>query len=148
MTNSVKLISLIYGENWHIFKPRNVNAEDSTYAYEILRQHNVYFGPFPMSIRTPADRARLSPLVAVVQSVQGHKPFKMASSREIAKEDRAFICKLMRRDPRDRPSAEELLQDPWLEECIADAGSVVSEGIAALGASIPLPPVAVLEGSL
>lgn len=34
----------------------------------------------------------------------------MASSEEIAKEDREFISKLMQLDPRDRPSAKVLLQ--------------------------------------
>jgi len=40
----------------------------------------------------------------------------MASSIEIAKEDREFISKLMQLDPRDRPSAKVLLQDSWLAE--------------------------------
>ena len=45
----------------------------------------------------------------------------MASSEEIAKEDREFISKLMQLDPRDRPSAKVLLQDPWLAEGTADS---------------------------
>jgi len=45
----------------------------------------------------------------------------MASSQEIAKEDREFISKLIQLDPRDRPSAKMLLQDPWLTEGTADS---------------------------
>lgn len=54
-----------------------------------------------------------------MNSVKKRTPFKMASSKEIAKEDREFICKLMQLDPRDRPSAKVLLQDPWVTECAA-----------------------------
>jgi serine/threonine protein kinase len=32
---------------------------------------------------------------------------------EITKEGRDFICRIMKLDPRDRPSARELLQDEW-----------------------------------
>ena len=45
----------------------------------------------------------------------------MASSQEIAKEDREFISKLMQLDPRDRPSAKVLLQDEWLTKHTADS---------------------------
>ena len=32
------------------------------------------------------------------------------------KEDRTFICKIMKLDSRDRPTAQELLQDEWFQE--------------------------------
>ena len=59
-------------------------------------------------------------LTLVIESTEKHWPFSMASSREIAKEDREFICKLMQLDPRDRPSAKALLQDAWLAERTTD----------------------------
>ena len=40
----------------------------------------------------------------------------MAEDKELAEEDRTFICKIMKLDPRDRPTAKELLQDPWLKD--------------------------------
>ena len=117
----VKLISLIWGENWHIFKPRNVDPTDSTYAVEVLRRQDQFFGPFPLSYTSLADDDRLDTLTIITESVEKRTPFEMASSREIAKEDRKFICKLMQLDPRDRPSAKALLQDEWLTECTADS---------------------------
>jgi casein kinase II subunit alpha len=46
---------------------------------------------------------------------QKWKPFAKAEDKELAEEDRTFICKIMKLDPRDKPTARELLQDPWLK---------------------------------
>ena len=113
-TDSIKLISLIWGENWHIFKPSKIDGTDSAYAIEVLRRQDECFGPFPLSYISLADDDGLDTLTAITKSVEKRTPFEMASSREIAKEDREFISKLMQLDPRDRPSAKALLQDEWL----------------------------------
>lgn len=42
--------------------------------------------------------------------------FRRMTQREVVKEDNAFIRKTMQMDPRDRPSARELLQDEWFYE--------------------------------
>jgi serine/threonine protein kinase len=39
------------------------------------------------------------------------KLFSRISEQEISKEDKKFVLKVMKLDPRDRPSAAELLQD-------------------------------------
>ena len=115
-TDSTKLISVIWGEGWHIFKPSGIDPTDSAYSIEVLRRQDKYFGPFPLSYTTLADDDRLDTLTIITESVEKRTPFEMASSKEIAKEDRKFISKLMQLDPRDRPSARVLLQDPWLAE--------------------------------
>lgn len=120
-TDSVKLISLVWGQNWHIFKPSNVDPTDSGYSIEVLRRHDEYFGPFPLSYTSLADDDRLDTLTIITESVEKRTPFEMASSLEIAKEDRDFISKLMQLDPRDRPSAKKLLQDAWFTEGTADS---------------------------
>lgn len=113
LLTATKLISLIWGENWHIFKPPKIDPQDSSYPIEVLRRHDQYFGPFPLSYMSLADDDRLGRLTIIMNSIEHPKPFSMASSKEISKEDREFVCKLMRLDPRDRPSAEELLWDEW-----------------------------------
>lgn len=40
-------------------------------------------------------------------------PFSMSVDEELLKEDRDFIMKMMKLDPRDRPTAKDLLQDEW-----------------------------------
>jgi serine/threonine protein kinase len=42
------------------------------------------------------------------------KRFQYLSEREICNVDKAFVLKTMKLDPRDRPTASELLQDEWL----------------------------------
>ena len=116
LLTSPKLMSLVYGANWHIFRPPKIDPADSTYAVEVFRRHDQYFGPFPLSYTTLADDDRLETLTIITKSTEKRKPFKMASSKEISKEDREFICKLMKLDPRDRPSAKLLLQDVWFKE--------------------------------
>lgn len=112
----MKLISLVWGENWHIFKPSHIDPRDPTYPIEVLRRQDECFGPFSLSYTTLADDDRLDTLTIITQSVEKRTPFKMASSMEIAKEDREFISKIMKLDPRDRPSAKVLLQDAWFTE--------------------------------
>ena len=41
------------------------------------------------------------------------KPFSRISEQEMSGEDKEFILRIMKLDPRDRPSARELLQDKW-----------------------------------
>ena len=118
-TNFVKLISLIWGENRHIFKPPNIDPTDSTYPIEVSKRHDQFFGPFPLSYTNLADNDRLDTLTTITRLIEKRTPFEMASSWEIAKKDREFISKLMQLDPRDRPSAKMLLQDAWLTECTA-----------------------------
>ena len=124
--NSVKLINLMWGGNWHIFKPSSIDPTDSAYPTEVLRRQDECFGPFPPSYTSLADDDRLDTLRFITESVEKRTPFEMASSQEIAKENRESISKLMQLDPRDRPSAKMLLQDAWLPECTADTKWVPS----------------------
>lgn len=39
--------------------------------------------------------------------------FSRVSETELPSRDRDFICRIMKMDPRDRPTAKELLNDPW-----------------------------------
>lgn len=43
------------------------------------------------------------------------KPFERIAEREISKEDKTFILKIMKLNPRDRLTARELLDDVWFK---------------------------------
>jgi serine/threonine protein kinase len=105
---------LLWGENWHIFKP-DVPADHEHYELKILMKHHQYFGPFPLSYKEIADEDTLSILAYVMKGVPHGKMklFEYVTDQEIIKEDKAFILKTMKLDPRDRPTAKELLQDEW-----------------------------------
>lgn len=119
----LQLISLIWGLGWHVFKPDPKDAEldDDAYPNHVLVKQIAYFGPFPLSYFDilPEDDERWEYIGDATQYIidnQKWKPFAMAEDKELAEEDRTFICKIMKLDPRDRPTAKELLQDPWLKD--------------------------------
>ncbi|KAL5328463.1 hypothetical protein ACEPPN_001962 [Leptodophora sp. 'Broadleaf-Isolate-01'] len=122
MFRSSELISLIWGFGWHIFKPDPKDAEpdDEVYPNHVLVKQIAYFGPLPLSYFDflPKEDERWEFIGDATQYIIDHqkwKPFAQAEDKELAEEDRTFICRVMRLDPRNRPTAEELLQDPWLE---------------------------------
>ena len=47
-------------------------------------------------------------------------PFQQTTDSEVCKKDKEFIGKIMMMDWRDRPTAEALLADDWLEESNED----------------------------
>lgn len=91
-----------------------MDAEDEQYPYQVMRRIEQFFGPYPQSYTSFAGPEELDMVAALAGTAQERKPFQYASAKEIAKEDEEFILQLMKLDPRDRPSAESLLQDPWL----------------------------------
>lgn len=113
----LKVISMIWGDNFFIFKPKVPRGHDD-YELDILAKHHIYFGPFPPSYGDLADRETLGILSYVMKTVPPEKlkPFSLASQREISKKDKEFILKIMRLDPRDRPTAKELLADEWFDQ--------------------------------
>lgn len=72
-----------------------------------------FFGPFSKTYVKIADKETLAILTYVMNGVrpEWRKLFERISQQEITKGDRTFISKIMKLDPRDRPTAKELLQD-------------------------------------
>ncbi|MCJ1411532.1 hypothetical protein MMC19_005622 [Ptychographa xylographoides] len=113
------LISLIWGNNWHIFKPTGVPFESAEYPIQVLIKQVSIFGPVPLSYGEIADSDRLGILDAVINVVTDHnlqKPFALSTDEELSAADRTFLCKIMKLDPRDRPTATELLRDEWFRD--------------------------------
>lgn len=105
---------MIWGDNFFIFKPKVPRGHDE-YELEILAKHHIYFGPFPPSYADLADQETLGVLSIVMDNVPPEKmrPFLLASQREISTEDKEFVLRIMKLDPRDRPTARQLLEDEW-----------------------------------
>ncbi|KAK2754807.1 hypothetical protein FQN54_006700 [Arachnomyces sp. PD_36] len=110
------IISMIWGDNFFIFKPPVPRGHDH-YELEILAKYHVYFGPYPASYADLADQETMGVLSLVMNDVPPEKlkPFSLASRREISEEDKEFVLKIMKLDPRDRPTAKELLDDEWFD---------------------------------
>lgn len=59
------LISLIWGRNFHIFKPMKVSADDAEFPVHVLIQQARYFGPFPLTYETYLDEEEEKILAAI-----------------------------------------------------------------------------------
>lgn len=113
------MISLIWGDNWHIFRPENANVDSEEYPALVLIKQASIFGPIALSYQEIADDERLEVLAKTINYINDNnlkKPFYLSADKELSKEDRTFICKIMKFDPRDRPTAKELLQAEWFRE--------------------------------
>jgi len=89
----------------------------------VLAKQASFFGPFPLSYQEIADERRLQTITAILNYVREagmRKPFSMLQDPELSKEDREFICRVMKMDPRDRPTAKELLKDEWLTSVLRE----------------------------
>lgn len=104
--------------------PREISLDDDDDAYElhILMQHFKYFGPFlPKFSELFGGGEAEKELDMVIQYVfdnvpeSERKPFSLVSASEVSREDRDFVCKIMKLDPRDSPTARELLHNKWFE---------------------------------
>lgn len=91
------------------------------YPNHVLIKQIAHFGPVPFSYYDflPKGDEKWEVLADATQYIvdnQKWKPFALAVDKELSVEDRTFICRIMTLDPRERPTAKELLQDPWLKD--------------------------------
>lgn len=77
------------------------------YDAKIVELQHKWFGPFPPSYRDIAsDQQELAILTIMAEvPLEKMKPFHYLKEREICAEDKAFVLKIMKLDPRDRPTA-------------------------------------------
>ncbi|RJE25078.1 serine threonine protein kinase [Aspergillus sclerotialis] len=110
------LITLLYGDNFFLFKS-DVPFGHEEYELKILKRQCQFFGPFPLTYREICPQETLNVLAHIMQSIspEEKKPFNLISEREISKEDKEFVLKIRKLNPRDRPSAAELLEDKWFD---------------------------------
>jgi serine/threonine protein kinase len=73
------------------------------------------FGPFPPSYDDITDQDRRAAIIWIMQNtpVETLRPFHQTTSKEITAEDKEFVLKFMKLDPRDRLTAHALLDDEW-----------------------------------
>jgi casein kinase II subunit alpha len=114
-----QIISLLYGEGFDLFRP-NVSVDHELYVDKILEKFHRFFGQYPASYLTlPGMNPEVLELLTEIHTTfprEKRKPFQRISRTEISHGDRDFICKIMKLDPRDRPTVQELLEDEWFQE--------------------------------
>jgi serine/threonine protein kinase len=115
---SWQVLTLLYGGDYHLFNPANegINSDREEYQLAVVNRMHRFFGPFPDSFQEIADE-NASTVVEFIHSMgPPTKPFHLVTRREIPPADRDFVLKIMKLDPRDRPTAEQLLADEWFAE--------------------------------
>ncbi|KAJ9134199.1 Kinase-like protein [Coniochaeta hoffmannii] len=91
------VLSLLYGGGYHLFNPgiEGLKVKDQENELTVLKRMYKFFGPYPQSCDDFNDSDTIP---------------------EIPPADKAFILKIMKLDPRDRPTADQLLEDEWFTE--------------------------------
>ncbi|PTU24175.1 hypothetical protein P175DRAFT_0513207 [Aspergillus ochraceoroseus IBT 24754] len=103
------LISLIYGGDFNLFRPRTVPYGHEEYNLEVLKQQFRYFGPFPEKYAEIASPETVPAILYLMHEIPQQR------NVEVSLKDKAFISKIMMLDWRDRPTAKELLRDKWFQ---------------------------------
>ena len=110
------------------------------YDTKVVVNQRQWSGPFPISYKEIANEDKIANedtqevIIGIMSAVPPEKlkSFQYLSEREIVNEDKAFILKIMKLDPRDRPVVRELLQDEWFTERLEkDCRMVFERGMAA-----------------
>jgi serine/threonine protein kinase len=118
LANSHKILDLLFGGRYHIFNPgvEGIDSNDDGYEFTVLKRIYKFFGPFPQSFSDFNDPDTMTIINFFNKQGPPEKPFPRVGPREIPDADKAFILRVMKLDPRDRPTAEDLLADEWFTE--------------------------------
>lgn len=85
---------------------------------QIITNHYKLFGPWPASYEEIADQKRIMVMNWIIETVPSEalRPFRLTSTEEICTKDKEFLLQIMKLDPRDRPTAQQLLDDEWFQQ--------------------------------
>lgn len=104
-----------------------MSYDHEEFDWPILVNMFKWFGPFPAKYQELIGDNEDSDSDKIIQALFNTVPeddqgsLNGASLNEICIQGRDLILKIMKMDPPDRPTAAELLQDPWFE-LIEEAG--------------------------
>ncbi len=99
----------------HFLAPPNVSEDDELFDTKVILRQLGFFGPFPEKIAEIA-----APVMQEINGLNGavgnHRlvqKYRSALTASFDPENVNFLFSFMKVDPRDRPSARELLQHEW-----------------------------------
>ena len=77
-----------------------------------------FFGPFPAKYEEIANEDTVEVIIWLMKQIPKDKmtSFRRISEKEVCKKDKIFIEAVMKLDPRDRPTARELLEHQWFRD--------------------------------
>lgn len=77
-----------------------------------------FFGPWPLTYLDFIDAEQqevLNTMLVHIEEEKLSRPFHLALDKEATQDDIKFICQIMELDPRDRPTAKQLLGHKWFD---------------------------------
>lgn len=112
----IQILSLLYGGDYHLFNPaiEGLTPDEEEYFLTVLKRMYKFFGPFPVDYSDNPDTMTI--INYFNDSGPPEKPFHLVTTKEIPAADKIFLLKVMKLDPRERPTVEELLADEWFSE--------------------------------
>lgn len=107
---------MLYGGDYHLFNPaiEGLKLDDDEYFLTVLKRMYKFFGPFPATYSDNPDTMTI--VNYFNDSGPPEKPFHLVTTKEIPAADKKFILKVMKLDPRERPTVGDLLADEWFTE--------------------------------
>jgi casein kinase II subunit alpha len=99
--------------------PKDAKFDDDMYLIHVLIRQLAHFGPIPESYADLISMEDVETWTILANANQwiknNHKarPFDLIQDDCLTEEDRTFLLKIIKLDPRDRPTAKQLLQDKW-----------------------------------
>lgn len=84
----------------------------------MLKRQFQYFGHFPAKYRELGGDVIIQTMAYLMHDIPPAKMthFYRTTEKEVCRKDKKFIGKIMMLDWRDRPTADQLLQDDWFKE--------------------------------
>lgn len=100
----------------YVFKPRDISPKDEArLAWGVLQLQNDYFGPFRRDIFKSLIDDSVLPFLDQLEANYRLFPLSSAGLPNIGPEDGVFFNYIMQVDPRERPTAREVLQHAWFD---------------------------------
>lgn len=109
------MLSFVFGGGYYLFNPKIEKVDPGSDAYEFTVFKRIYrfFDPYLQFYEDFKDEDT----IAIINFINGlgppPKPFYRVGPREVPPADMEFLLKIMKLDPRNRLTAEELLADAW-----------------------------------
>jgi serine/threonine protein kinase len=100
----------------YVFLPKNASPPgDPQLSLAVLQVQNDFYGPIGREAFKGVADDSILPLLQKFE--EKYQPFSLsAASQRIRQEDVDFFGYIMKIDPRQRPTAREILQHSWFNE--------------------------------
>ena len=103
------------------FDPPGTDQDQKTYRTLMIMLQTAFFGPFPSSfleISNKVSKELLDTFEKGIANSGGRAKITSGVLMSMPKDALQFLNRMMKLDPRQRPSAQELLEDPWLADVV------------------------------